>query len=99
MRKLLILLLGAILLGILSYFCFTSKAEGIKDDLVSKAQSAYTSQKMDWVNTSVKGSGLEMTRTLVLEGTAPTEALKSQAEKIALAQIGVEAVNNNIVIA
>lgn len=99
MRKLLILLLGAILLGILSYFCFLNKADGIRDDLVSKAQSAYTSQEMDWVNTSVKGSDLAMTRTLILEGTAPTEALKSQASQIALAQIGVEGVDNHLSIA
>jgi len=47
MRKLLILLLGAILIGILSYFCFLGKAGGIKDDLVSKAQSSYAAKQMN----------------------------------------------------
>ncbi len=96
MRKLLILLLGAILIGILSYFCFLDKAGGIKDDLLTKAQSAYASKQMDWVDNSIKGDELEMTRILMLEGTAPSQKLKDEAEDIALALEGVDGVDNRL---
>lgn len=99
MRKLLILLLGAILIGILSYFCFLDKAGGIKDDLVSKTQSAYAEKQMAWVNTDIKGDDLEITRILTLSGTAPSEALKADAGRMALLQEGVSGVENNIVVA
>ncbi len=96
MKKLLILLLGAILIGILSYFCFLDKAGGIKDDLLTKAQSAYTNKQMDWVDTSIKGDELEITRILILDGTAPTQKLKDEAEDIALALEGVDGVDNRL---
>ena len=99
MRKLLILLLGAILIGILSYFCFLDKAEGIKDDLVSKVQSAYASKQMDWVNSGIKGQDLGMTRVVTLEGIAPSAEMKEEAARIALAQEGVDGVDNRLVIA
>jgi OOP family OmpA-OmpF porin len=99
MRKLMLLLLGAILIGILSYFCFLDKAGTIKDDLLSKAQSAYSSKQMNWVKSTVKGDDLEMTRILILEGTAPSLALKEEAGRIALAQEGVEGVDNRLVVA
>lgn len=98
MRKLMILLLGAILIGILSYFCFLDKAGGIKDDLVSKAQSAYAVKQMNWVNAGIKGDGLGMTRILTLTGTAPSAALKAEAARVALAQDGVYGVDNRLVI-
>jgi OOP family OmpA-OmpF porin len=99
MRKLMLLLLGAILIGILSYFCFLDKAGGIKDDLLSKTQSVYASKQMDWVKPSIFGDGLEMTRIVTLNGVAPTHALKDEAERIALAQDGVEGVDNRLTVA
>ena len=99
MRKLLILLLGAILIGILSYFCFLDKAEVIKDDLVSKTQSAYASKQMDWVKSGIKGQDLGMTRVVTLEGIAPSAEMKEEAARIALAQEGVDGVDNRLVIA
>ncbi len=99
MRKLLILLLGAILIGILSYFCFLDKAGGIKDDLVLKTQSAFASRQMSWVNLSIKGDNLSMTRIVTLEGTAPSEAMKAEAGRVALAQMGVDGVDNRLAIA
>ena len=99
MRSFLILLLGAILIGVLSYFCFLDKAGGIKDDLVSKTQGVYADKEMDWVDTNIKGDNLEMTRVLTLSGTAPSETLKADAERIALLQEGVDGVENNLVVA
>lgn len=99
MRKLMLLLLGAILIGILSYFCFLDKAGVIKDDLLSKTQSAYASKQMNWVKPAIKGDGLEMTRILTLNGSAPSLALKDEAGRIALAQEGVDGVDNRLKVA
>ncbi len=93
------MLLGAILIGILSYFCFLDKAGGIKDDLVLKTQSAFASRQMSWVNPSIKGDNLSMTRIVTLEGTAPSEAMKAEAGRVALAQMGVDGVDNRLAIA
>ncbi len=98
MRGLMLLLLGAILIAALSYFCFINKAGAIKDDLISSANSAYASKGMDWVKSGILGDGLEMTRVLTLTGTAPSEVLKDEASRVALSIEGVEGVDNNIVV-
>jgi OOP family OmpA-OmpF porin len=99
MRKLMLLLLGVILIGILSYFCFLDKAGMIKDDLISKTQSVYAAKHIDWVKPDIKGDDLEMTRILTLKGTAPSLALKDEAGRIALSQEGVDGVDNRLVVA
>jgi len=98
MRQLMLLLLGAILIGVLSYFCFMDKADVIKDDLVSKANSAYATKQMNWVNADLKGEALEMTRVMTLTGNAPNEALKEEAQRVALGIEGVESVDNQLVV-
>ncbi len=98
MRQMMLLLLGAILIGVLSYFCFMDKADAVKDDLVSKATSAYATKQMDWVNVNLKGEALEMTRVMTLTGSAPNEALKEEAQRVALGIDGVESVDNQLVV-
>jgi outer membrane protein OmpA-like peptidoglycan-associated protein/osmotically-inducible protein OsmY len=96
MRKLLLWLLGLLLMGILAYFCFTSRSAGIKEHLVSDVQSAYSAQQMDWVQADLKGNCFDMTRVLTLEGTAPSIELKEKAGAIAAGIAGVAAVKNNL---
>ncbi len=98
MRNILILLLGAVAIGALSYFCFLEKSKLIESDLISKAKSAYIDKNMDWVKTDISGSDLEMTRVLTLKGTTTTQELKDRAEKIALSIDGVDGVDNQIVV-
>ncbi len=99
MRNVLLLLLGAILITILSYFCFMDKADEIKDDLVSKAKSAYAANQMSFVDASLKGENLELTNTLTLRGTAPSAELKQEAERVALGIEGIDGVDNQLKIA
>jgi outer membrane protein OmpA-like peptidoglycan-associated protein/osmotically-inducible protein OsmY len=99
MRNVLLLLLGAILIGILSYFCFMDKADTIKDDLVSKAKSAYAAKQMSFVNANLKGEDLELTNTLKLTGTVPSVEMKNEASKIALGIEGIEGVDNQLKVA
>ncbi len=93
MRQLMILLLGALLIGVLSYFCFLDKAEAIGDDLVSKAKGV---EQLSAVDVGIRGDELEMTRILTLEGAVASEALKEEAGKKALAIEGVLGVDNNL---
>jgi len=99
MRKMLLLLLGLLLIFILSYFCFMGKAEGIKSDLLSSANTAYADKSMSWVSTEMEGKELKSTRIMTLTGTAPTLMDKEEAGKIAGNIEGVTAVNNQIVVA
>jgi outer membrane protein OmpA-like peptidoglycan-associated protein len=98
MRKFLLLLLGLILLALLLFFCFNSKAIGIKNELVSGAQTAYKNENMNWVNVEIKGNKLGLTRVLALNGTAPNEELKAKAGVMAANISGVEGVVNNLLI-
>jgi len=96
MKRLMLLLLGTFLIVALSYFCFLDKAGRIQDRLVSKVQNSYEDKQMSWVEAKAKGSKYGPTRNLILEGTAPSEALKQEAKKIALMQNGVYKVDNHL---
>ncbi len=96
MRNVLLLLLGAILITILSYFCFVDKADTIKNDLVSKAKSAYAGKQMSFVDANLKGEDLELTNTLILRGTAPSVELKQEAGRVALGIEGISGVDNQL---
>ena len=98
MRKLLVLLLGVLFLGALSYFSFEEKKNIIKNDLQTRSKNAFIAEDMAWVTPKILGEGIRTTRTLVLEGTAPSKALRLKAEKVALALEGVKAVKNNLLV-
>ena len=98
MKKGLLLLLGVILIVILSYFCFMGKAQGINEDLVSKSQTAYKGKQMGWIDVALKGKELEMTRTLVLSGVAPSAGKREEAEVMAQAIEGVLEVDNQLIV-
>jgi outer membrane protein OmpA-like peptidoglycan-associated protein/osmotically-inducible protein OsmY len=96
MKKLVLLLLGIFLIVALSYFCFLDKAGRIQDRLVSKVQNSYKDKQMNWVEVKAKGSKYGPTRNIILEGLAPSEALKQEAQKMALMQSGVYKVDNHL---
>ena len=99
MKRLMLLLLGTFLIVALSYFCFLDKAGRIQNRLVSNVQNSYDDKQMSWVEAKAKGSKYGPTRNLILEGTAPSEVLKQEAEKIALTQNGVHSVENRLIVA
>lgn len=100
MRKILLLLLGLLLIGILSYFCFMNKANSIENDLVSTTQNIYATadKPLNGININIEGNELEMTRNLILTGTAATIEQKNEAERIARNVSGVTDVNNQIMV-
>jgi OOP family OmpA-OmpF porin len=74
------------------------KSEYIKSDLITKVDSAYTTNHMGWVHPSIKGDDLELTRVVTLKGTAPSEALKNEAESIARGLKGIDGVDNQLLV-
>ncbi len=98
MKKILLIILGLIAIIALSYGCFFMKKDLIKEDLLSKAQSTYKINQMDWVRPTIRGENLEITRILQLNGNAPSQEAKDEAEKIASTIEGLSGIDNQITI-
>lgn len=96
MKKIFLLLLGLILLGILAYYCFVSKAVNIKDELIFDVQKVFSEKKMNWVNAEIKANNFPFERVVILNGTAPTTDLRKKASLIATRVEGVTGVENNL---
>ena len=99
MRRVLLLLLGLLLIGVLAYFCFMSKALGIKEDLISKTQTVYTAKGLKDINIGIRGDNLEQTRILTLTGEVLTAKARKEAGILAQNIEGVDGVDNKLVIA
>jgi len=98
MRKTLLLLLGLLLIGILSYFCFMDKSTVIKKDLITKTEAIYQKNGLEGIKVGIRGEGLKQTRTITLNGEVASENIKDKAEELALNIDGVMGVENNLVV-
>ncbi len=96
MRKLLLLLLGILLIVLLSYYCFKTKTEAIKNHLLSSAEVRYSEESLEEISVTVKGEELNTTRILVLRGEVKNIEEKVNAGKIAQSIHGVYAVENHL---
>ena len=96
MRKLLLLLLGILLIVLLSYYCFKTKTEAIKNHLLSSAEVQYSEESLEEISVTVKGEELNTTRILVLRGEVKNIEEKLNAGKIAQNIHGVYAVENHL---
>ncbi len=93
MNRLLLLLLGLILLGLLAFFCVRDHALTIEEDLSTRTSAALHDQRLNWVQSSLDG------RKLILSGTAISDKQRKQAGDIASDIWGVSGVENQITIA
>ncbi len=96
MRKLLLALLGLILIAILSFFCFQSKANTIQSNLLNKVDSTLNIEGYDWVKPRLVGEDLRATNIIQLTGSAPSPEAKMDAERIVAGIDGVGGVQNEI---
>ncbi len=96
MKKIVLIILGLIAIIALSYGCFFMKKDQIKEDLLLKAQSTYKINGMNWVHPTIQGENLEVTRILQLNGNAPSQEAKDEAEKIASTIEGLSGIDNKI---
>ena len=97
MKKWLLILLGLILIALLTYFCFTSKYQGISENLITNTKNALGKQN-SWINVGINGKGLKRTRIITLKGVALNADEKSKAEEIARSVEGVADVDNQITV-
>ncbi|MEE9344448.1 MAG: OmpA family protein [Methylococcales bacterium] len=93
MNRLLLLLLGLILLGLLAFFCVRNHALTIEEDLSTRTTAALHDQGLNWVQSSLDG------RELKLSGMATSAKLRKQAGEIASDIWGVSGVDNQITVA
>ena len=63
MKKLLLLLLGLILIGLLTYLCFSSKAISIQNDLIGKTEALYAQEGIKGIQVNGDGENLKVTST------------------------------------
>ncbi len=98
MRKLLLALLGLILIAILSFYCFKSKAHSIQSNLLNKVDSTLNIEGYDWVKPQLVGEELHATNIVRLTGSAPTPEAKMDAERIVSHIEGVGGVQNEIAV-
>ena len=92
MNRLLLLLLGLILLGLLAFFCVRNHAPAIEEDLSTRASTALNDMGLNWVQSSIVG------RELKLTGIAPNARSREQAVEVASAIQGISGVDNQITI-
>jgi len=92
MKKILILLLGAIALMLLAWFCLERHTPAIEQDLVSRSDSELKAAGIDWSRVEIDG------RDVILAGVAPTAVLRDKAGEVVRQTYGVRTVNNLITV-
>ena len=98
MKKILILILGLILIGVLTYFCFENKIGTIKQELETSANNALISNNFTDVKAKLVGDGFETTTIMKLTGNASSTEAKDAAGSLAGAVIGVSGVDNQLIV-
>ncbi len=92
MPRKIVIILSLLAILLLAYICTKNKSPVIEDDLATLSGADLVSEGMGWANVSADG------RDLLLTGTAPTEALRSQAGDIVKNVWGVRTVDNQLTV-
>ncbi len=92
MKKILILLLGAIALILLAWLCLGRHTPAIEQDLVTRTDDALKSAGIDWSRVGIDG------RDIILTGSAPSASLRDKAGETARSVHGVRTVDNRITV-
>ncbi len=98
MKKVWLALLGFVLIGILTYFCFETKVDTIRQDLETSANTALASNNLLNAKAHLVGNSFETTTIMKLTGEAPSVEAKEQAERLVGSVLGVGSVNNQLTI-
>ena len=96
MNKSLQILFGLLLILVLAYVAFLDVSSKIKDDLLSKTQTVFSKNNVKKVTVNLKGEGLEMSRSLVLAGTAISDIERVRIVKLTENIEGVCRIDNQI---
>lgn len=99
MKNALLALLGLILIGILTYFCFQDKAGTIREDLESKANNTLIYKQLLDAKAQLVGHGYETTTVMKLTGEVPSIEAKEEATQLVGSILGVSGVDNELIVA
>lgn len=90
MNRMLVLLIGAIVLGLLAWLCISRTAPIVESDLSTRASEALAAHDMDWVSVTADG------RTVVLKGVAPDAQTRVRASEVAGFIWGAHSIDNHL---
>ena len=90
MSRAVITLLGLLALALLIFLCVRNQSTSIQTDIQNRTSYSLSDEPTSWAKVNTDG------RNVLLSGIAPSEALRSKAEEIALAVPGVVSVDNQI---
>ena len=90
MSRAVITLLGLLALALLIFLCVRNQSTSIQTDIQNRTSNSLSDEPTSWAKVNTDG------RNVLLSGIAPSEALRSKAEEIALAVPGVVSVDNQI---
>ncbi len=93
MNKIQVLVLGAISLAILGYFCIYNHSSIIQDDILTRVGRILDLEETQHIVINVQG------RDITLSGEVATESIKQQAESLARKVDGVRIVVNKLKVA
>lgn len=98
MKKVLLALLGLVLIGILTYFCFEEKVDTIRQNLETNANNALINNNLLTAKAGLLGNSFETTTIMKLTGEVPSVEEKEKAAHLVGAVLGVSSVDNQLTI-
>ena len=96
MTKLLQILFGLVLILVLAYITFLNVSTKIKNDLLTKTKVIFSENNIRGVTADMQGEGLSVSRTLVLTGTAISNAERIRIVKLTENIEGICSIDNQI---
>ena len=96
MTKLLQILFGLVLILVLAYITFLNVSTKIKNDLLTKTKVIFSENNIRGVTADMQGEGLSVSRTLVLTGTAISDAERIRIVKLTENIEGICSIDNQI---
>jgi hypothetical protein len=96
MNKSLQILLGLLLILVLAYVAFLDVSTKIKDDLLLKTKVMFSENNVRGVTANIQGDDLNISRTLVLTGTAISEVERVRIVTLSENIEGICRVDNQI---
>jgi outer membrane protein OmpA-like peptidoglycan-associated protein/osmotically-inducible protein OsmY len=96
MKKVLLLLLGLLLIGLIAYFCFQDKVDTIKGSLETSATNTLQSNNLKGIEAKLLGSGFESTSIMKLSGEVNTAEEKETAGRLVASLAGITGIDNQL---
>jgi outer membrane protein OmpA-like peptidoglycan-associated protein len=98
MKKVLLALLGLVLIGILTYFCFLDKIGSMRESLETNANGTLMSNNLVDAKAQLVGNDFETTTIMRLTGKVASDEEKNKAENLVSSVSGISSIDNQLVV-